>query len=423
MKLNSKLKELIVYGFGYGISKFSGFIFLPILVRVLNVDEFGKLDIVTTVISILAALSLLSIDSAFQRYYYKFERQALLGSVLCCSLISSLAFSVLFLFSFHFFGAINQLMSEDNALITSILVVVINLNSIFLVLLRYEKKIYHFVGLIIGQVLIFYLLAIYFLYYKSRSLEFYFIAQLISFTLSLIFAVFYIKPKVLFDFSIVSRLYHFSIPLYPTRVIGICNLYISRYFVAGMSVFYLGIYSAGVKVASVAQILYMACNFVWYPHLYKLIEERDRDKIRRDANYAMDVVLVSFFFIMFVLYFVADYILTKDYSQAKEIIPYLVLVTITQVLKDIVDIGPKAIEKTKYSSYVSFGTLFISVAVYSTPIGDDLLALVSVMTFLNILSLIINMIISERLYKVGLSISKLLIYVLIMALACVIIKL
>ena len=65
------IKSFLVYGIGDAFSKLVPFLLLPFFTEVLVPSEYGILEIINTIILILAVLGRVQLDTSLQRFFYE----------------------------------------------------------------------------------------------------------------------------------------------------------------------------------------------------------------------------------------------------------------------------------------------------------------------------------------------------------------
>ena len=76
------IKSFLVYGIGDAFSKLVPFLLLPFFTEVLVPSEYGILEIINTIILILAVLGRVQLDTSLQRFFYEEKNQSKLVSTI-----------------------------------------------------------------------------------------------------------------------------------------------------------------------------------------------------------------------------------------------------------------------------------------------------------------------------------------------------
>lgn len=68
-------KDVIIYGIASNLSKFIGIFLIPIYTAYFSKEEYGSLDLISTIISFAAIFGMLQLESAIGRYYFEVEEK------------------------------------------------------------------------------------------------------------------------------------------------------------------------------------------------------------------------------------------------------------------------------------------------------------------------------------------------------------
>ena len=71
------VKSMLIYGLAGSIGKFIGFFLMPIYVRIFPPEQYGIIDLVQTLITIISILGTLLLESSIQRYYYEAKSESM----------------------------------------------------------------------------------------------------------------------------------------------------------------------------------------------------------------------------------------------------------------------------------------------------------------------------------------------------------
>src|SRR5687768_14986200 len=96
-------KDSLVYGLGYGLSRFLQIIILPIIAQALSLSEFGYYSNYVIFYTIVGGFFVLGLDSAVARYFYdsddkKYHQQLFSSAFYFILLLSVVSVSIFFLF-------------------------------------------------------------------------------------------------------------------------------------------------------------------------------------------------------------------------------------------------------------------------------------------------------------------------------------
>ena len=241
----------------------------------------------------------------------------------------------------------------------------INFSMLGLIILRYEKKNLLFTYQVILKVVLLLLSVFVFVVFMDGGLEWVLICQLLTLVLTSIVLYTNIKQYLLFSFSWKNLMMSFSyaLPQFPARVGSVMMVYSNRLFmVFFLTTSIIGLYSFSLKLASGVQILGTAFMMAWLPFMYQQFAKENHRLL-----FAKFMPLVScfLFLLVSVLSLLSEDIVSivagPDFFYSYKYIGSLSLYFALTIIKEVIDIGPKYTEKTKYVSYNYFVSLIVNV--------------------------------------------------------------
>ncbi|MCJ8161550.1 oligosaccharide flippase family protein [Acinetobacter zhairhuonensis] len=270
----SILKDGVTYLLAEFISKITPFLVIPYLTRIMGASDYGVVSYYQTVILLILIFVSMSQEGAITRYYYKYGKKSLISIVNVCYLYNFLITFFLILF-FYVIGKMDYI----------ILTLIASFQSLFnvqLSLRQCQKKAiqYFFLQCINSFALVFSL--IYFFNYgvldnlKSWMFSFLF-SYFLGFIISYInfsrnkkenFRVRKIKIMLIYflSFGIPLLLHQFS--MFAKGQFD--KIYIYNYFDSEK----LGVYSAGVQLASIVSVGLMALNKALLPYYFDFLKNK-----------------------------------------------------------------------------------------------------------------------------------------------------
>lgn len=303
-------KDSFIYLIGELFAKSLPFLMLPYLTRKLGVEGFGELSYYLTILALLGIFIGLSQEGAITRYFYFYGNKAIdlivragyLYNILfstICLIISWILKSEIIAY-ITLIATFNSFLSVQLALrqaqkqpIPYIMIQFLSSVSLVLftvLMLEYvagDRVINRLLALLLSSVLVFFI-------------TYLFINK--SFKISRKFSLENYKSALVYIFS-------FGIPLILHQLSFFMKGQVDRIFIYKLySVTELGIYSAGVQIASVLTIFFMALNKAIVPYYYENLKNGilTIDKIKK-------YTLLSFIFISlpaFICYFLPNTLFT-----------------------------------------------------------------------------------------------------------------
>jgi len=374
-------KDILLYGMMSALTQMSGVLLLPILTRVLSVDEYGAVDIVATFVSLLAIGVMLALPSALVRYYRDVDsneqRSLLASSVLfCVALVGLLVMSGL---SFST-GWLAQKLLGDAEHGTFIWLgcwtaVLRALSAIPQMTLRMERRILAFTVPSLLSTALYVGLALFFVLELDSGVVGVFWAHVLAgFSLllvSMVLARRHFAARV--SIRQLRRALRFSLPLLPSNLSVWINRQIGRIvllFVVGLAG--VAVFGAAARIALVVGFLLTVFQKGWTPYAMIIIREGGRNEVyRRTFNYyaggfaclalALTTASPELFSIL----------VPADYRGGFIIIPWLLGGDVLHHSQAFVRLGMEIGERTSRISIASWTGMIINV----------LLALALVQTF------------------------------------------
>lgn len=364
------VKGFLIYGLGSTLGKFISFFLLPIYTRVFTPEDYGSLDLILSIIAIIAVFGMLQIETGLQRFYYEkesdLEKKKLMSSAFfftfICSVIVIIISSCLIPVISAFFFSGNY---ELELFIAFLSILPTNLIVILFVFLRFKKERVIFMFMSVYQILSALLLTLIFVLVFSFSFFGVIISNLISALTSLLILLFLLRKDVLFVFDkvMIKEMLSFGLPQFPARLGSISNAYINRFFMVGyLSVTAIGLYAVGLKVASGMLLIQSAFQLAWLPYLYEMLKtENHKEQLIKIFN----VLLIAICYVSVICSLIGKeailFLTTPEYIEAHKIIGMLTFYYGLFIIKEVVDVGIKVTKQTKYVSYIYIFTAILNI--------------------------------------------------------------
>ena len=406
-------KAFLSFGLATSIQKLLGFVILPIYTRYFNKTEYGIIDMIGTVLSVVVIFGLLQLETSLQRYYYEYKglKKKLLVSnvylwVFGCSLFIGLLLLLIApwlsvkLFKTHEYANLFRLISVQLPLT--------NLSMLGLVLLRFEKENIKFLIVIIIKV-IFSLLFVYlFVIYFELGLPGVFYAQIGALFLSTSVVTYFVRDLFVLKWSgIISRQnLKYALPQFPARVGSMILGQANRFFMLGfLSLGAIGIYAVSMKLASSIQLVNTAFILTWAPFMHAQFKKENNKEVF--ANVFPVVVAGTFLCVSLIALFAQEMVhllATEEFYSSHKYVGGLALFFSLYIIKETIDIGPKIKEKTKYLSYTFFLSVIVNISCLFLFIQIlEIKGVVLSMIITNLFLIIFSWFVSNRLYYIPFS--------------------
>ena len=416
------IKNFLLYGLGTAIGKFIAVFLLPIYAACFSPTDYGNLDLILTSSSILAAFGMLQVESALQRYYYEFDEQE--RKDLCfTALISVLAFSLFFLLvAISLSAAYSKLLFDGDYHILLILsflnIIPVNSNTIIFTIFRYSNRPLLFSIINVTQVVLTISLTLYLVLCCEYGIKGVVLANLIGSTVIMVLTVYICRNAMSrrFKRDYFKNLLAFALPLFPAQFGSLSNTYLNRFFIVGrFSTFYLGLFSVGIKIASVIYLFRTALQLAWSPFMYNLVKTDNHQLALR--GYIIRIVNVVLFFCLIFTLFSKEIVLlltNSNYLEAYKVVGFISLSYGFYMLKDVCEYGINIVKKTQYITYIYLFTTLLNIAfLLVVPSQWGIMGISGVLLLSNFALMVLTLFFSEKLYCIGLPKSRIIILMLI----------
>ncbi|HPD39583.1 MAG TPA: oligosaccharide flippase family protein [Mesotoga infera] len=347
-------KNTVIFAIGTFGSKAISLFMLPIFTRVLTKADYGKIDIITTSISLLLPLLTLNIIEAVFRFTLDKgsleEKQAIFTSALTVGATGFLCL-LLFLPIFVHFGVSGQVLVVFLALF---LVDVVS--EISRVIIRAEQKLKLFAISDMIRTATFASFGIYFVAFLRMGVTGYFLAQIIAALASTIIVFMfgsllrYIRVSS-FNKAVLLRLARYSLPLVPNTlgwwIINASDRFVLTYFLGFEAA---GLYAVAHKFPMLISVFSGIFGQAWQ---ISSIEQYCEETTERDLFYSN--VFRFFYSVMFLLLIVlaiflrllVNLLVGEAFSSSWRFVPFLLIGSVFAAFSSIYGVGYLASKKTK----------------------------------------------------------------------------
>jgi O-antigen/teichoic acid export membrane protein len=366
-------KDTVVYGFMAGVSSVTGLILLPLFTRVFSTDQYGVIDIVATLTSILSIFARLSLPSAITRYFYEkkeaLDRNSFISTLLAFVLVVSAGLVIvggmfsntiasLFLRNkefglFVFLGFVSAAFSA--------------LSSLPQMVLRMERRIVRFNLLNILYSVFYVGLALYLVFAQSQGLTGVFAASVLASLLQLLLAIAWTRQYLTryLSFPDLKHSLKYSLPIIPAVMVTWINRHTDRLvLLAFLGLSGVGIFGAAARIGAVFNFLTTVFRQGWIPYRMFLIKAPEEE---RNRFYRLVLRYYACGFSSLALIFTAispeilRILVPAEYHKAYVVIPWIVGATILHASGPITTMGILISERTYAASIAAWGGAVLNV--------------------------------------------------------------
>ncbi len=307
--MSSLFKNISIYSIGDLLHKSIQFLLLPLYTNVLSPGDYGELELVYIIGSILVIVNGLLIQNAYSRFYFDSDnleiRKKIFGTCIIFILFTSIiglivCFNLASQLSHFVFGDFNKMIYIKLICVSTIIGSICSLFSKNIII---RKKSIRFVTINIIDTIITLSVTIYFVLVAKTGVVGILQAQIIGrmTRLLMLFISTYSEIGFTFSISILNKMIYFSIFMIPSEVSSLIAYMSNRIFIKDYAdLTQVGIFSLGYKIASITPILITGpVRRAFKPHIFSLIDNEKKLK-REFSNFVRiyGIVVISFIFLL-----------------------------------------------------------------------------------------------------------------------------
>lgn len=359
--LKQLLKDSLIYGLGSTVGKFIGVLLVPIFTRVFPPTEYGVIELIGTISSILLSILVLGLDSSTVRFYYSTKDIKEKQTIISTGLFFQVAFSIVACIILCFYTdyiAIKVFKNLAYSIILMVSIITIPFTLIinfFTMIFRLNFTPWKYNSLIVTQLFLTAFISIYLVVILKIGIIGVFYSSLITNVILIPIGLFLSRSNYRLVFSIkkLKLLLSFGIPLVPASFsLLILNL-ADRFFLAHYSTLeQVGLYSIGIKLSSLLLLIVGAFQLAWGPFAFSISKEDGAKKIySKVLTYYM---LVSSFIAVGLSVFAYDIlkiVTTPAYLEGFKIVGILSFGIVAYGAYYIVSIGIHLANKTSHIAW------------------------------------------------------------------------
>ncbi len=357
------LKETTIYGLGGAGSKFISFLLFPLYSRLFNVTEYGAIEVINTFLALASILLTSGTDLAQSFYFYEYkgdsERKKTISTLsIYVFLINTLVALLVGVFSKQI--SLWLLGSADFSNLLRIACLVIpwmGLYTFNLNLLRLQRKPIVYISITLPFILLQISANIIFVLLMQGGMASIFWTNLACYILFTVIGI-YINRSFFsahFDLPQFKEMFRYWRPLIPVNVSAWFLASADRLILSSMSTLEAtGIYSAGLRIASVVGFFVQAFRTANLPFIFDVSKETDASTVyQKTLSYylyfaSLIAVAVSLFAKPILLFFSG-----REYLPAVQVIPPLAFVYVLSGTSQIVSIGSLISKNTKNIGWIT----------------------------------------------------------------------
>ena len=274
--LKNLLKDSLVYGIGFGVSRFLQVLVLPIIARSLSLSEYGYYSNYVIFYTIAGGVFVLGLDGSVARFFYDSEEKSYHRKIFSISFFCILLTSIVCVSAFSFFpeellrvinvpeaykGALPYVLYTIPALV---------LNNFLLSWFKWRRQRTFFLVNSIGSVLLLLLPLL-----LVRPISFLFVFKIIFFSqvviafVSLLLASDYIR--MVFDKPLFIAMLKYGFPWMLIFFLGLSRSYIDRFFLTRyLNDDLYGVYNFSARISTLLSLVLTAFDMSFMPLAFSI---------------------------------------------------------------------------------------------------------------------------------------------------------
>lgn len=334
MKLPKIVKNSALYSFTTLLQKGAAFFLLPLYTAFLTPEDYGIVNVVTSVSSFMAVLIMMALNGAATRFHYKNTdegyRKILWGTVTTIVFISSLGWGAVF-FTLHRFLVdpfIGEIDFYPYVVIGLANTVITPLYLLFQSYLQARQEAMHYSINTFSHFLVQVGLAVVFIaVYKMGAVGMLLANVITSLIFFLYVLIVYIpKIKIGINKQVANESFKYSLPLLPHQISIWSAGTIDRLFLNGYKgEAVTGVYSVGQQFGQVVGTIAFSVNQAFVPWFFQMIE-KGKEGFRKIEQMGL-VSVIGYSLIAFAISLFAPEILrvmvSEKFRDAWQVIPWL----------------------------------------------------------------------------------------------------
>jgi len=366
-------KHSSVYGLAAVLNGLVGFLLLPVYTRYLTTTDYGTLEILYFVVTIISITMSVGIGEAMSRFYFDRKEQSERDTVVSTTYIGYGVFSMacsLALVSCA--GMISNLVFDTRDMTVECALVLATMGTNFMLdtgfgYFRVAQKSVHVTIHSVSKLLLTISLNILFLVGLDMGVKGILLGTLVANTSIGLVMTIPILRKIGLRLSIpvLKQMVRYGLPLIPSSMAIYLIIAADRYFVKEyIGLAEAGLYTLGYKFGVLVGTFVTApFNTIWYPRRFEYFNEENSEKMyARIFTYFMSVVTLG---VVAVSIFAPDIIkimTTEKFWPAFQIVPIIALSQLFHSLFYHFSIGISYFKKTIYFTYINIMTAVVNLS-------------------------------------------------------------
>lgn len=364
-KKKSFLQDLMTLGFGTVLYMLVGIIGTPIITRLVDPVDYGRMSILTVYSSMGMMLCGLGLDQTMLRYFYRedlnYQRRLVLR---CCGIPLTVAGCLsVGAVAAHFLGLRLLPMTELILMAANVAALLLNRYALLLLRLRYHTRAYSAVNIVQKSAYILFTLALvlltdchHFLALALATVGSTLLAALLAMGMER--DIWHLPNGAAQSHTPTGELLKYGFPIMLASSINVVFAALDKLFIKHYCTMAdVGVYASAMNLMAIFTVVRTTFNGLWMPAAVGHYEKNPEDKgFYQQGNALISVVMLTFgagvvlFKDLFVL------LLGREYQAASLILPYLMFEPIMYTISETTATGMVVQKKPVYQVIVAGGS-------------------------------------------------------------------
>lgn len=356
--MSNLIKNTSLYTFGNILPKASQFLLLPLYTHYLSPEDYGIVQSMAVLSTILTIFFTMAIERSIYRLYFDYktisEKRDFLGSIFLTLLINSTILLIIVLFSNSIVSKLFNSIPFYPYYLYAILTVYFTVFGLVpLIYFQVEHKAGKFILISIAEFFISTALIIYFIVYAGEGASGYLLGKLIQSILFLPVFVYIIKKIINFTYKkeIMRESLSYSWPLVPMLLSAwILNLS-DRIFIERYSTLRdVGLYSLSYKMAEVLLLFTAAFNKAYEPLFFQIANQNNQKVAKAKLfryNKVFTIILIMGALLITLFSKEFMYLMDAKYITAYKLVPLIMVGVLIGQISGLFNRSIYQVKKTK----------------------------------------------------------------------------
>ena len=393
-QIKALVKESFAYGFANIVSRFIGFLLMPLYTNILTPDDYGILNVVNITIMLVTLFAVLGLDGAVHVFFWDSEDTEKKKRIFSSWYWSQLVFSIVLAAIMIFFsdtmaeGLFKSTEHADKFRLSALILLTGILPSIVINWFRVRRMPWPTTWYSLIMSLITIGLNVWFIAGLRWGIKGFFLAQIISGSIMSLVAIYIMKDwlsPLRVSRSLLRQMLKYSLPMIPTPLAFWSLNFAGSYFlqvIKGETE--VGLFQKGSTIASIMMLVISSFTQAWGPFAMSIKENKDSNNLYAKVLILYSSVAGIFAVIIGVFAYEILVIMTAPaYRTAHFVTSILAFNTVITGLNFIAALGLNFVKNMKpYSFAIIMGAVF-NLCLYSLVIkqfGKEGCALITLLS-------------------------------------------